>query len=575
MKRLVILVVSALICLCASAQIRDVKPVFEGNMIQYQKAEWEITLVAGWTNPYDPDEVALDMCFVNPDGSEGVLPCFYYRGDSRKESLWKARFTPRQNGEYEIRFILKNNGKVKTKTDAVTITCDASSRKGFLHPRDKWSFQYDDGTVFRGIGENFGWESRDDDDSKYFKALHEHPRFNYEYMITKLAQNGGNFFRTWMIYWNLPIDWKTPMNNRRYLPSDNYYNESAMEKMDRLVELCDSLGVHMMLALESHAGYMGTAWDNNNYNVKNGGYAQNPFEFFTKEESRDQYKRKLRLMIARYGYSPSIAVWELFNEVDHVMHDNSFTEPIDAEVISSWHMEMAEYIKANDPYGHMVSTSVSHRDIAGLYDIDAMDFNQRHIYGHAFTIPSVLKDYAYAHDKPYVIGECGWHWDWSLDFNEFANEFEGDFKKTPWLGLFSATPIIPMTWWWEFFEERGAMPYFKVVKQINDHMLSSLRNGDFSHMTVVADNAAAALGVKTSDDVAFAYIYYNDAKETSLKPITINDVSDGSYLVEAVTVSSGDKRPLLFDVRADSGILTFEYTHPAGQNDIIFIITRN
>lgn len=130
-----------------------------------------------------------------------------------------------------------------------------SSAKGFLSPNSVWTFRYDNGELFRGIGENICWESRDSDDSKFFRALYEEKRFNYDFMVTKLAANCGDFFRTWIIYWNLPVDWKTVKNNSRYQNTTSPYNESGMKRMDQLVKLCDSLGIHMMLAFESHAGY--------------------------------------------------------------------------------------------------------------------------------------------------------------------------------------------------------------------------------------------------------------------------------------------------------------------------------
>ena len=165
----------------------------------------------------------------------------------------------------------------------------------------------------------------------------------------KLTANGGNFFRTWMIYWNLPVDWKTVSNNRRYKNTTSPYNESGMKRMDQLVQLCDSLGIHMMLALESHVGYMDDGWKISNYNVANGGSAKTPVEFFTLPEARQQYKNKLRLMVARFGYSPSIGAWEFFNEIDNAMYAGKPENRIPDAVISAWHEEMSSYLKSIDP----------------------------------------------------------------------------------------------------------------------------------------------------------------------------------------------------------------------------------
>ena len=59
-------------------------------------------------------------------------------------------------------------------------------------------------------------------------SLNEDPKYNYEYMLPSLASRGGNFFRTWICSWNLPIDWKSGFNSNRYTSSDKYYNSSVL-----------------------------------------------------------------------------------------------------------------------------------------------------------------------------------------------------------------------------------------------------------------------------------------------------------------------------------------------------------
>jgi hypothetical protein len=238
------------------AQITNVRQSTE-SLKRFEKLECDIGLKGEWTNPYDYTDLAVDMIITAPSGGKIVQPCFYYSGDPHDESLWKARFTPREVGKYSYVIELRKRGVVISKSPVNSFTSSPSAKKGFLNPNNLWTLRYDNGDLFRGIGENFCWESRDEDDSKYFKTLHEDKRFNYEHILKKLASNGGNFFRTWMIYWNLPVDWKTVSNNSRYSNTTSPYNESGMKRLDELVSLCDSLGIHMMLALESHVGYMG------------------------------------------------------------------------------------------------------------------------------------------------------------------------------------------------------------------------------------------------------------------------------------------------------------------------------
>ena len=481
----IIAIILAFLALSGCSDIRNIS-LLTNNPIQYKKVEMDIALLAEWENPHNIDEIALDMVVVPPSGKEQKVPCFYYSGKSNEKSLWKVRYMPAEAVDYKYHFVLnqKNRKSQQTKTGKFSVT--ESDNKGILHVNDLWTLKYDNGDLFRGIGENIGWESRDSDDSKYFRKLHEQSRFNYEYMVKKLSANGGNFFRTWMIYWNLPVDWKTVENNSRYTNSETLFNESAAVKMDRLVELCDSLSVHMMVALESHAGLLGRGWELSPYNIKNGGTAKTRKDFFTLESAKKQYKNKLRYMVARYGYSPAIGAWEFFNEIDNVMYNGAPEDHIKDEIITQWHDEMSTYLKAIDPYDHIVTTSVSHREVAGMNTLENIDINQQHIYRHTDKIPGLINERVEKYEKPFAIGEFGYEWDWSKNFNDFAVEMDADFKKGLWYGLFNLTPILPMSWWWEFFENRGMMAYFKNVRIINDDMLSSGK-GDFHQVNVESD----------------------------------------------------------------------------------------
>lgn len=134
---------------------------------------------------------------------------------------------------------------------------------------------------------------------------------------------------------------------------------------------------------------------------------------------------------------------------------------------------MGKYLKEIDPFGHPVTTSISHRDLAGLNEVPSLDINQKHIYRNTAIIPSTIRDYEERFGKPYVIGEFGYEWDWSLNFDDFADDMDRDFRRGLWYGLFSPTPVTPMSWWWEYFENRGMMTYFRGVREISDRMLAA------------------------------------------------------------------------------------------------------
>jgi hypothetical protein len=536
----------------ASGQIAYSKQLTR-EICLYEKAEWEIMLKGEWINPYNDSEIALNMRLTSPSGKELLLPCYYESGRSGELSTWKSRFAARETGTYGYFFELLENNQVIDSSGQSEFIVAASDKKGFLTLNNPWTFIYDNGELFRGIGENICWESRDSDDSKYFEDLHEDRKFNYGYMLKKLSENGGNFFRTWMIYWNLPVDWKTVRNNRRYENSTSPFNESGMKRMDYLTWLCDSLEIHMMLALESHAGFMGTGWEISNYNKASGGYAETPLDFFILPMARTQYKNKLRLMVARYGYSRSIAAWEFFNEIDNAMYQGNPGDQIPDSIITSWHDEMSTYLKKIDPFNHMVTTSVSHRDVKGMNDLKNIDINQRHMYRNTGDIPSTLIHYTGEHGKPYIIGEFGYEWDWSKNFNDFAQEMDNDFRRGLWYGLFSPTPVLPMTWWWEFFENRGMMEYFNNVRVFSDSMLHDCKGNFESFEVTGVGEGMQAYGVRCPGR-SFVYVYNNSANDGTIC-ITADNLPLARQAIQTYNCETGRFNP---EKMTDSGKNTIQ-----------------
>jgi hypothetical protein len=523
----------------------------------YKKAEWDIHLVANWENPYLQEDVALDMMITSPSGKKLVLPCYFETGKSGEESIWKARFAPQEIGKYKYTFSFSKAGKVTSESKPGSFNVVASTANGFLHPKNNWEFEFDNGKPFRGIGENIGWESRARDDSKFFKQLHENPKYNYEYMLRSLAAHGGNFFRTWVSAFNLPIDWKKGFNSTRYTPSDEYFNPSAIKKMDRLMDLTDSLHVYIMLTLGQGAS-----------SIRDGGFSPTSADFFVNPKSKERYKNRLRYFIARWGYSTSIGAWELFNEVDNVQFGNK-NKPISADSIVQWHDEMSAYIKQTDPYNHLVTTSISHRDLKGLNSLNGIDFNQKHIYKNTTSIPGAITKYEDDFKKPYVIGEYGFEWDWSKNFDEFAPDMDSDFKRGLWYGLFSPTPILPMSWWWEYFDNRGTDVYLNRIRTISDEMLAAGK-GTFEAVPVnCTQSDVKVYGVKCGNKVfVYAYNPTADAKSISL------DFNTSSKVKQQLTVYDCEtgKYTRANSITPASGKLKIANQNLAGKTDAIYVI---
>ena len=487
MKKVILSAFALFLAIGMSAQIKSVIPS-AAKVKQYDPIFFVVTFEGEkWENPYLQEEAALDMMITTPSGKEIVLPAFF-KGTNGGEmhSVWEARFTPQEKGKYTYHFRYTKAGEVADETAPATFKSVAGKLKGFLHVRDNWTLVYDNGEPFRGVGINLCWESRTQDDSKFFSDLHEqHHRFNFDAMLPDFAQNGGNFTRMWICDWNFPIDRQTGFNNPRYTETTEYMNESACARLDHVVNLAEDLDIKIMLCM----GQGNVVADRN---------------FFTKEESKVRYRNYLRYIVARWGYSPAIAMWEFFNEIDNVQH-NAPEGVIPAADIVAWHDEMSTYLASLDPYQHIRTTSISHRDLEGLNDLKNIDINQKHIYNATHVVPETIDAYVAKHNKHYIVGEVGYEWDWSKNFDDFADGMEMDFRRAFWYGLFSQTSLTPMTWWWEWFDEHKTIPYMKNARLISDMMLEA-GDGSFEKIEVVKDGKAEAYAVRCGE-TTFVYVY--------------------------------------------------------------------
>jgi hypothetical protein len=514
------LFLSLILTVVHAQKITDLKAL-STRFKQYERSDFEVTTTGSFKNPHDSRQVTVDMVITSPSGKILRLPC-YFSSSHGNENVWSARFLPQESGEYRYSFVLTANGKQRSKSASQTFKAEPSDKDGILHVGDYWTFRFDSGKPFRGIGENVGWEARNFEDKKW----------TYDYLLPTLSQNGANYFRTWMCVWNLPVAWKEVHNTDRYHHSTAHYHEEGARRMDELVAMSDSLGLHFMVSIDAHGAFIPDAeWKRNSHNKANGGPAATPQEFFTNSESRAMYKNRLRYMVARWGYSPAIGAWEFFNEIDNATftptpHDSVL---IDHKIITEWHDEMSTYLKDVDPFDHIVTTSISHRDIKGMNDLPNLDLNQKHIYNKTHLIVPTIHEYIARHKKPYVIGEFGYDWNWDNVKHEYGSSFDFDYRRGLWYGLFSPTPILPMTWWWEYFDERKMTPYFKSVSTINRQMLEAGK-GAFENVKVTA-GSLEGYAVRCGS-LYFVYLL-NNANATHVSKVLIESGRSGSYKIES------------------------------------------
>ena len=323
-------------------------------------------------NPFDADEIDVRAEFVSPGGVTVEVPAFWYQGYERSlvggnerltpvgEPHFLVRFTPERPGRWRWRWVVRRGDAIVALPYAALQVTPARA-PGFIRVsrRDPRYLAFDDGSPYFAIGENTGWYDR-------------RCSFAYDDWFGHLAEQGANFGRIWMSSWTFGIEWDDT-------GLGDYTNRlDRAWQLDRVVEEAERDGIYVMLSLLNHgafSSFFNSAWADNPYNVANGGPLANPAQFFTDPTARSLFARRLRYIVARWGWSTHIQSWELWNEVD-------LTDGYNSAAVTAWHADMAARLRALDPYDHLVTTSHAFLSDANLLQNGGLDFSQRHAPPH-------------------------------------------------------------------------------------------------------------------------------------------------------------------------------------------------
>ena len=489
-----------------------------------------------------------------PDGLEMVN----FRGDPE----YRIRFRPDEAGEWSYKIYLVLGSNIYQELSGTIEIADSDEEyKGQIQV-DKSNnrvFMYEDGTTFMPIGENMGWWTNNS-------------RKTYDFYVWFLNahNNNMNIARIWMATWGFCLHWGKSI----YDLSDRL-NYAA--RLDRTLEYAEQFDQYIMLTLVNHGQFSSTTnaeWASNPYNVKNGGILTKPEQFFTDSEAKKVYKNELMYIIARYGYCDHIMCWELFNEVDWT--DNA---SINAVNIKNWHKEMATFIKSNDPYGHMISTS--YKGDQGLaFSLDEIDYVCPHSYGYANknicdSLPSVQDKLYSQYKKPVLQAEVGI--DWENGQNNYRLDPKGvSLKQASWAGMMGGGAGGAMNWWWDsyvhpydlYHQFAGAGAYAKLL---------DLRGADYKQLRTLSgvskSSGVGLLGYRF-DNRIYGYVYdtawkYNNATGELNNINVVIPFTNGTYTLTIYNTNTGYQISSN-SITVSDGSVTVNF--PAFTNDIAFII---
>ena len=463
-------------------------------------------------NPYNPDEISIEATFTNQSsGLSKTIFGFYYQEfqpnnnnppDWTKfpESYpWRIRFAPPEQGQYlvDIKVVTLNQ---TIQACSIYFNSLPSNNKGYVKVRtnDRYLQYSKTGELFFPIGQNNAWA-----DGLWGGDIGRTGASSDEYQtqmdeIHNLALNGGNYVRLIMSPQSYPLEWDV---------LGNYYTHMKHAwQMDRLFDQIHNDNVYLDLCLENQNQYIRFNpnfiadtrfyWGQNPYNynctTKNMGNlpnVMNPADFWKDQDARKFFKRRLRYIISRWGYSTNIAVVELMSELDDMDETlASGTQVGNSPYYSnsqmrsdalSWHQEMLQYIKNSlNETNHLLSTSFANSQPQNIPDqifgLPEIDVTSSHEYNTDLNVDlvnrfsDILKNGLAFNSKPCIIGEMG---------SDPAVELyctDVSWHNSLWATAFSGGYGAGLNWWgW-------SGPRSDMYRENNIKALSTfLNNADF------------------------------------------------------------------------------------------------
>ncbi|HLJ56960.1 MAG TPA: DUF5060 domain-containing protein [Chthonomonadaceae bacterium] len=363
----------------------------------YPRIETSFQLSDVKGDPYDFEKTNVQVTLKQPDGATVDVPCFFDGG-----TTWRMRFTPSAPGQYavasvKLNHVIAHEDKLERKDWNVT----GEPLPGFVRIErgDHTRFVFDNGVHYFPIGHNQAWRSDKGPDIPE--------------MFGKMHDAGENWSRVWMTHWDgKNLDWRAA--GKQIKPGD--IDLEAAKRWDSIVDAAQKDNIYFQMVIQHHGQYsskdgykysgnVNPNWEDNPYNAKNGGFLQSPESFFINPEARALTKRKLYYILARWGYSPNIMAFELFNEVEGT--DAGKGKMWDD--IALWHREMALFLRQYDGYRHLLTTS-SAPSIAPESPIwETVDYLQTHAYPSDVitALGSAEAPKGKKIDKPWFVGEFG------------------------------------------------------------------------------------------------------------------------------------------------------------------------
>lgn len=446
-------------------QTRTPRPASVNSVEIYQKYETSFNVSGDYTNPYDPAQVDVQVTFTSPTGRSVAVPAFFMQeytdtceNDCVAETLetsgsgtWRVRFAPDEVGTWEFTAVARIGSSENTLRNG-RFEAMESSHPGFVRVASNGRyFEFDDGTPYFPIGQNLSW-SWDEGGGIY----------TYLEWLNQLQAAGANYARINIdVPWFIGLEWTPPVGQ---------YGESGQQaawRFDTILEAAEQRGIYLQVVLIWHQAFreytggstvsiprepirpdVSSDFDNSPYNARLGGDLQGPGDIFFNTAGQQFLQRRLRYIMARWGYSPNIFAWEIVDELDRIA---AFSAERDTE----WVTQMAETVQEFDPNDHLIT--VGTKAFNPIIEANpVLDFTQSEVYQsrpieHEDQVNSTLFTLftsLYQVSRPVLLTE--------FSLNPWFEPAQDDptgihIRNTIWTTALSGTAGSAMPWWWDTY----------------------------------------------------------------------------------------------------------------------------
>ncbi|MCF8224336.1 MAG: DUF5060 domain-containing protein [Bacteroidales bacterium] len=476
----------------------------------YDRVEIILRIDAEYENPFDPEDLDIMATFVAPSGKSIQVPGFYTQSGY---SPFRVRFSADETGEWNYSVKVRDrNGETTSENRSFRVL--EPKRHGPIEiAENKRYLQYRDGTPWYGVGMWYNGESEPE-------------------VLDELQEKGANFISHLI----QPLETRATGLGR--------YDQLLCEQIDELLFELEEREMQLALNFWFHSFLSETIWPGGNRRWETNPYqlVTDAKDFYSSEDAWEYQEKLYRYMIARWGYSSSLAIWFIVDEVNGT-DGWAYGDSIGA---AKWVEKVHNYFRENDPWQHLTTGTRSGGvnewwgrgyavlDFAGREIYEAQGFpvnstgkikgDKTHPLTHSYMnyhgeVAKLWKNF----EKPAIIPETGW------DHTFYEMEMPGyqaQYHNAMWVSLASGAAMSPF--WWSYSNSLNDNTVTYQLRSLNRFT----KQVPFSELTnpepIVTENDGADIFAVKSDQMIFGWAV--DANtDMSGKTIVLPGIKNGDY----------------------------------------------